>query len=74
MTPKRWRTEAGLSLRKVAALLNCGRMTVLRYETGEREPPLSVVMRWRAVSEGAVSDLDLVKVRRRFLQGTSRAA
>jgi transcriptional regulator with XRE-family HTH domain len=72
MLPADWRKKAGLSLREVARRLGCSSASsVLRWETGEREAPNSVVLAYEHESGGAVSGADLNRVRSHYKRSHS---
>ncbi|WP_322884028.1 hypothetical protein U8C35_17355 [Sinorhizobium medicae] len=41
-----------------------------RYETGEREPPVSVIAKLEMISEGAVTSSSWMQVRQAYLNRT----
>lgn len=75
MHPKRWRLSRGLTLAKAAAFADYHKSNPARawqrWETGEREPPLSVVHyileRTLGETEGAVFPIDWLEARRDWL-------
>jgi transcriptional regulator with XRE-family HTH domain len=68
MVPARWRHQSKLSLRELAARLGITRMTLSRYEKGEREVPNSVVLAYARESDGQVTGEDLDRVRKRYVR------
>ena len=72
MLPADWRKKAGLSLREVARRLGCSSASsVLRWESGEREAPNSVVIAYDKISKGEVTSSDLNKARKKHLRADS---
>lgn len=75
MNPCDWRQKiAKLSVRATAKSLgikspNC----VLRYESGEREAPNSVAVKYSEISGGLVTGKDLDRVRKRFLRDVAKS-
>ena len=77
MSPSEWRAAQQFSQEKIAILFgvrgaNPAR-TWQRWERGERSPPLSVVSKLEALSDGKVSARSWVDVRQAYLakQGVS---
>lgn len=68
MDPAAWRKKAKLSLRELAVRLRSTRMTVSRYERGEREAPNSVALAYARESGDEVTGADLNRVRQRYLR------
>ena len=70
MRPIDWRKQAGLSQESAAKLVgvmgkNPAR-TWQRWEIGEREPPVSVIAKIEALSDGAVAARDWLDVGREY--------
>lgn len=74
MDPAGWRKKAKLSLRDLAARLGITRMTLSRYEKGEREAPNSVVLAYARESAGAVTGEDLNRARKRYVRARNTEA
>lgn len=69
MDPAAWRKREKLTVRGAAKRLGIkSAMSVLRYESGEREAPNSVAIAYERESGGEVSAEDLNRVRKRFLR------
>lgn len=69
-SPKRWRQQRKMTMAGVASMLgitgkNPSR-TWQRYETGEREPPVSVMAKLEMISEGAVTTSSWMQVRQSY--------
>lgn len=73
MDPAAWRRRERLSLRDVAALIGCTRMSVKRYEEGARDPTNSTVVAYKRISKGDVTGEDFDRARRRFLRRAENA-
>lgn len=71
ISPKEWRTGRGWSQAKAAAALGYGGRNPARvwhrWETGEGEPPLSVVVRVEILSDGQVTAASWFAVRQAYL-------
>jgi predicted transcriptional regulator len=68
MVPAIWRKRSGISLRNLALRLGCTWSSARRYETGEREAPNSIALKYEEISGGEVTGEDLKRVRDRFLK------
>lgn len=67
MSPMEWRKARKLSQADVARMLGIGgknpAMTWHRWESGKREPPLSIVAKIEVLSDGKVNLLSWTKLR-----------
>lgn len=78
-SPKQWRLDRGWSQAKAATSLGYGGKNPARvwhrWETGEGEPPLSVVVRIEIMSDGQVTAASWLAVRQAYLaRNRERAA
>lgn len=68
MSPEEWRRECGLSQEALARLLGISgknpARTWQRWEIGDREPPLTVVEKIEALSDGRVNTAAWVKLQK----------
>lgn len=67
MSPQEWRTGRGLSQDALAKLLGLSgknpARTWQRWEVGDRQPPLSIIAKLEALSDGRVTTRSWIAVR-----------
>lgn len=72
MLPQEWRRNQHFSQEKIALLFgisgNNPARTWQRWESGERSPPLSVITKMEALSDGKVTTKSWLDVRQAFLK------